>query len=784
MAIARNSSGLLANQDLNVTIAILTGMPGEYTVLWEERHAVRTNNEGLFRLEVGDPTAERLETSTVTYFSDIDWHIQPMYVRTMINEFEMGISPLFSVPYALLAKDIEGPVNKLGVEGTTDLMDEALFEVKNKDGQIIFAVYNEGVRIYVDDAGTKTAKGGFAIGSFGSTSKDGTPYQDYFKVNPGVINAYIDDTPGKTAKGGFAIGGFGSKSGPSNYLQVDMDKIKAGKVDYLNITAINTFIGTQAGIVNSIGQYNAFMGYNAGLSNIRGSSNVFIGNESGKSNIWGSSNVFIGYNAGYSDTASYNSFIGYQAGRANKGGQYNSFMGYNAGLSNTSGTSNVFIGHQSGVTNTTGKSNVFIGTNAGFTSNGDYNIAIGDYAGTSLTTGNVNILIGQSAGRNHTTQEYNVMIGQNAGYHLLGGSFWAGSFNTFMGINAGYKIANGKENVFLGTNAGYFIENGFGNTIVGIDAGRSGEEHNLGYDASYNTLLGDKSAYSITSGDENVVIGYQAGASLTSGSGNVFIGTYSGYPETGSNKLYIANSYDEDSPTPPLIYGDFSSGLIGLGTTSPGYKLDVVGDINITGNFRVNGSPLSTTTLTTGNLTATGPISLSATQKVIGGPAAISIANASTSASGAVQLSNSYVGSSQVLATTEKALTDGLATKVTGTGMTMGKVYLTGHGGNIVTDAGGTFTLTWNADGDWILLTNTNTAKCSWWYYIQNPEAPTTGNTGVVDPSTDMKIITPVATNDNTGFEIHFGQADGTAGWCSVWLQYCHGVMVGHYMKY
>jgi len=32
--------------------------------------------------------------------------------------------------------------------------------VKNKDGQRIFAVYNDGVRIYVDDG---DAKGGFAI---------------------------------------------------------------------------------------------------------------------------------------------------------------------------------------------------------------------------------------------------------------------------------------------------------------------------------------------------------------------------------------------------------------------------------------------------------------------------------------------------------------------------------------------------------------------------------------------------------------------------------------------
>ena len=69
----------------------------------------------------------------------------------------------------MVAGKLTGTVNKLAVTGKTTSMEEALFEVKNKDGQIIFAVYNEGVRVYVSDGDVKGKKGGFAIGGFGST---------------------------------------------------------------------------------------------------------------------------------------------------------------------------------------------------------------------------------------------------------------------------------------------------------------------------------------------------------------------------------------------------------------------------------------------------------------------------------------------------------------------------------------------------------------------------------------------------------------------------------------
>ena len=67
-----------------------------------------------------------------------------------------------------------------------------------------------------------------------------------------------------------------------------------------------------------------------------------------------------------------------------------------------------------------------------------------------------------------------------------------------------------------------------------------------------------------------------AGYSNITGSSNVFLGYNAGYNETGSNKLYIANT----NTNTPLIYGDFSAGTLGIGTSVPGSALSVNGGIS------------------------------------------------------------------------------------------------------------------------------------------------------------------------------------------------------------
>jgi uncharacterized protein (TIGR02145 family) len=229
-AIARDASGNpLINTALPVTITIQSDSLGG-TIFWEELHSsVTTNSFGLFSLVIGK--GARQSSSSVASFSDINWAITPRFIRTQIfyksELLNMGTSRLWSVPFSMSAGELSGPVDKLEVAGKTDLNDEALFEVKNKDGQIIFAVYNKGVRVFVDE-GAKGIKGGFAIGGFGAEKVNSQPL---FVVSPDSIRAYIDPNAGKTVKGGFAIGGYASgKEGTGEeYLRVTTDSVKVSK---------------------------------------------------------------------------------------------------------------------------------------------------------------------------------------------------------------------------------------------------------------------------------------------------------------------------------------------------------------------------------------------------------------------------------------------------------------------------------------------------------------------------------------------------------------------------
>jgi hypothetical protein len=572
-AIARDGTGaVLPNTSLQVMFYVQSLSTGG-TLYWKEWHSsVTTNNFGLFNLVVGNGI--RQTESTVATFNLIDWSVTPKYLKTEIyysgSWKDMGTTQLMSVPYSMTAGDLAGTVDKLSVKGTTSGLEEALFEVKNKDGQTVFAVYNEGVRVYVSN-GAKAVKGGFSVGGFGTDKAESTKYlfvgkdsvriyldtnpltkgkksgfavggydltkgtvQNYLDVNADSTRIYVDNNPSKGLKGGFAVGGFDLTKGPS--------------VPFMSLTPTNYFLGHKSGINNTTGYFNSFFGYEAGLSNKAGGKNVFFG---------------------------------YQAGHTNSNGENNIFIGNKAGYSNTEGFQNVCIGTESGYSITgIGQENIFIGTNSGYnTTTGYYNCFIGNGAGFSNIAGTDNVYVGEEACKNNKSGTQNVIIGSFAGYK--GASF---SRSVLIGAQAG-QYSSGSSNIYIGENAGRsnisIPETGSGfNTMVGSF---SGEYIQTG---KRNALFGFSSGNSLSSGSGNVFLGFSSGSS-NNGDNNVFIGYLAGLNETGSNKLFIDNSGGDK--TYALIYGEFDNKIIRL-NSKIGINIDPTHLIHLSGGAYSDGA--------------------------------------------------------------------------------------------------------------------------------------------------------------------------------------------------
>ncbi len=508
--------------------------------------------------------------------------------------------------------------------------DDPIFEVKNSNGDIIFGVYQEGVRINIkDDPIGKGVKGGFAVGGLTNQTKAGPV--EYLRITPDSARIYVKQETGtKGLKGGFAVGGltnqvkgvvsqnllFLAPDSARIYVKEDGTKgVKGGFAvggltnqtkspasQFLNLTPENYLIGYEAGKSITTGLYNSFMGYQAGMSTAAGSWNTFLGYQSGMTNT-GNDNTFIGYMAGkIHQTKGGNVYIGSKAGANASNGEQNVLIGESAGYSVLTGFKNVFIGFETGYSTTNGYNNVFLGTKTGYANTtGSSNVYIGDSTAVNSISGNKNVFLGNYSGLNNTGGSNNVYIGFEAGYlgqsasqNICIGNYSGysntSSQNLFVGEYAGEKNTSGNRNSFVGFFAGQLNVTGNYNSYFGQFAGMDNtKSYNtfIGYwsggknvDGENNTFLGYRSGQG-SNGSNNVFLGYKAGEGNT-GSNNVLIGNNAGdYTGNKSNVLYIANS----SSDPPLIFGDFSTGNVGLGTVTPDKKLHVEGDARVTGSI-------------------------------------------------------------------------------------------------------------------------------------------------------------------------------------------------------
>lgn len=113
-AVARTMDGnALSNASLIVKMGIVANsMDGN--LMWEEEHAVSTDDVGLFALSIGTGTSTGNGLSPS--FAQINWGVTSYFLSVEIDEgtgFELlGVSQLLSVPYALYAENAN-PLDEL-----------------------------------------------------------------------------------------------------------------------------------------------------------------------------------------------------------------------------------------------------------------------------------------------------------------------------------------------------------------------------------------------------------------------------------------------------------------------------------------------------------------------------------------------------------------------------------------------------------------------------------------------------------------------------------------------
>lgn len=192
-----------------------------------------------------------------------------------------------------------------------------------------------------------------------------------------------------------------------------------------------------------------------------------------------------------------------------------------------------------------------------------YKIAGFDVLGINVA--NSNTYVGRDSGKTATGIQ-NTFIGELSGY--ISSSLNTGNFNTFVGARTGFRNTTGSENTFVGRWAGMNNTTGGNNTFLGYQAGQANTT------GLRNFFLGRSAGFRNTIGNDNLLLGYLSGLSLVDGNNNIIIGSSIDVPASDSDDyLNIGDA----------VYGDLSSGNIGVGVTNPAEKLHVGGDARIDG---------------------------------------------------------------------------------------------------------------------------------------------------------------------------------------------------------
>ena len=371
----------------------------------------------------------------------------------------------------------------------------------------------------------------------------------------------------------------------------------------------NTGVGYQSLQANTTGYFNTAIGNQSLLLNTTGYHNTAIGNQSLRGNTTGSSNTANGYQSLYSNTTGgFNAAIGYQSLRSNTTGGYNIAFGYNAGRYITDGVTE----------NTTGDYNIFIGQDTKALADDDQNEIVIGYNATGV--GSNSVVLGADT-ITKTILKGNVGIGTTSPFAKLSVT------GTGTGTGLAFQVADSANspkftvldngNVGIGTTAPSQILHTFrndSNTTNSIEIEQDGSG-----DSSLRFLLTGVTGWTMgvdNSDSDKFKIGNAQSFSTSflniDGAGNVGIGTanpgaeleiqadantggapqYSQFWISGktvnTKRFYIGMDTSTNKGIlsaetgagvyAPIVINPYG-GNVGIGTTTPGAKLDINGNM-------------------------------------------------------------------------------------------------------------------------------------------------------------------------------------------------------------
>ena len=226
-SVIRNNGEVVSNQDVALLISILNGSE----VCYQELQKVKTNAYGNISVNVGEG-----EPKTGS-FAAIPWETMQIMMQIEVstdgteNYVNLGQMQIQPVPYTMYA------ARTTTVIQPKEASEDPIFEVRDSEGNLMFAVYETGVKVYVDDnkndnQSGKAAKSKFAVAGRSANKGEET----LLTIDAEGTTVFVDDNfndddnqSAKAAKSKFAVAGRSAK-GDNNLITID----GSGSTIYVN----------------------------------------------------------------------------------------------------------------------------------------------------------------------------------------------------------------------------------------------------------------------------------------------------------------------------------------------------------------------------------------------------------------------------------------------------------------------------------------------------------------------------------------------------------------------